>query len=397
MATNAKQVTVLMLVATSVAGDTRVLREAEALVKEGFHVEIIGKEVPIDFLPPKGIIVHAAKGGHGLRPTSMSSLRTKKLAPHMRFLRWMLLPTHRSKSYKAWSEDSLRIASQLHFDVVHAHDFTSLELGARLSRKHNVPLIYDSHEWWLGRQRQYRSTPITDKREAESEQRYVQQASAVITVGNAIAELMRSQRGAANVKVVRNSFPFTPDATSLVRTPPKGLIYAGRIDAYRELETIIEAIGKSSLSISWMGDYENQWAAHWVPLAREAGIEVLPAQSLHAVTSAMQNAGLAFVTHSNLFESHRLALPNKLFHAVQAGVPVIATDVSELAGVVREFDLGELYEPGNADSMGRAIERAVARHGELIANVNAAKKALSWEEDEKVLVQIYREVLEGIM
>lgn len=283
----------------------------------------------------------------------------------------------------------------MHFDIVHAHDFTALELGARLSLEHRVPLIYDSHEWWLGRQRQYRPTPIIDKHEARAEKKFVRQASAVITVGNAIADLMRTQRSATNVKVVRNSFPPTPDATSLVRTPPKGLIYAGRIDAYRELETIIEATRKSSLSISWMGDYANQWASHWVPLARAAGIEILPSQSLDAVTIAMQNAGLAFVTHSNQFESHRLALPNKLFHAVQAGVPVIATDVTELAGVVREFDLGELYEPCNADSMRRAIDRAIERHDVLIKNVNAAKNSLSWEVDEKVLVQIYRETLEG--
>ena len=35
-----------MLVATSVATDTRVLREARALVGEGHEVLIIGKDVP---------------------------------------------------------------------------------------------------------------------------------------------------------------------------------------------------------------------------------------------------------------------------------------------------------------------------------------------------------------
>jgi hypothetical protein len=43
--------------------------------------------------------------------------------------------------------------------------------------------------------------------------------------------------------------------------------------------------------------------------------------------------------------------------------------------------------------MRKAIERAVSRHSELVTNVNFAKSALSWEEDEKVLVQIYRDVL----
>lgn len=382
-----------MLVATSVAGDSRVLREAQALVKEGYLVEIIGKEVPANFSPPKGVAVHSSKSGHGLRPTAMNSLRTRKLSPPLRFLRWMLLPTHRAKSFTTWADTSYQLTTQLKFDVVHAHDFTALGLGARLASERKVPLIYDSHEWWLGRQRQYRQTPLSDRRETREERRYVKQTAAVITVGGAIGDLMRSERGGKNVNVVKNSFPLTADSTSLVRTPPKGLIYAGRIDAHRELETIIEASRKSQLLISWMGDYENQWAARWVPIARAAGIEVLSSQSLAAVTSAMQNAGLAFVTHSNKFESHRLAMPNKLFHAVQAGVPVIATNVSQLAAVVREYDLGEVYEPGIAESMLQAIGRAVARHSELVTNVNAAKGALSWEEDEKVLAQIYRDVL----
>ncbi|MCX6430215.1 MAG: glycosyltransferase [Actinobacteria bacterium] len=395
MTKNANQVTVLMLVATSVAGDSRVLREAESLVRAGFSVEIVGKEVPADFDAPIGIKVHSSSSGHGLRPTSMSSLRTKKLAPHMRFVRWMLLPTHRAKSFKAWADGSYKLASTLDFDIVHAHDFTALEIGARLSRERKVPLIYDSHEWWLGRQRQYRPTPFTDGREARLERKLVQQASAVITVGKSIGDLMRLQREAKNVRVVRNSFPKTSDTSSLVTTPPKGVIYAGRVDAFRELETIIYASKTVSISITWMGDYANQWATQWVPIARASGIEVLPSQSLSAVTTAMQNAGLAFVTHSDQFESHRLALPNKLFHAVQAGVPVIATNVSELAGVVREFDLGELYEAGNAESMQKAIERAIDRHSDLVSNVNAAKGAMSWETDEKVLVQIYQDLIKA--
>jgi glycosyltransferase involved in cell wall biosynthesis len=142
-----------------------------------------------------------------------------------------------------------------------------------------------------------------------------------------------------------------------------------------------------------MGDHENQWSASHVPSARKLGVEVLASQPIEAVTTAMQNAGLVFVTHSNQFESHRLALPNKLFHAVHAGVPVIATDVTELAGVVRQYDIGELYEPGNSKSMEDAISRAISRHSELIRNVKAAKPELSWDRDAHVLRGIYSDVM----
>ncbi|HEX7404364.1 MAG TPA: glycosyltransferase family 4 protein [Candidatus Nanopelagicaceae bacterium] len=395
MTTHKSSIKVLMVVATSVVTDTRVLREAQSLVDDGYCVEIVGRNVPEDYVPPKGIKTYSASSGPGLRPPAMGSLKTKRLSPHLRAIRWFLLPQHRARSFQAWVDSAYVIACGLKFDVVHAHDFTALGLGSRLSHEHNVPLIYDSHEWWLGRQRQYRATPLTDRREARLERELGREAAAVITVGGSIAELMESERGFKNVSVVRNSFPSFGDTSKKVVSPPHGIIYAGRIDAYRELEVEIAAAPEIPIPICWMGDHDNQWAAKHVPLARQAGIEVLSSQPIHAVTTAMQNAGLAFVTHSNLFESHRLAMPNKLFHAVQAGVPVIATDVTELGRIVRHYDIGELYEPGDSHSMISAIQKAIARHAELLDNVRAAQSELSWDHDAEVLRSLYRSTLAG--
>lgn len=381
-----------MLVATSVAGDTRVLREAQSLVSDGFIVTIVGRNVPTDFQSPKGISILSASSGSGLRPSTMGSLTTKKLPPHLRLVRWFLLPLHRKRSFQAWAGGAYSLASPLTFGIVHAHDYTALEVGARLAKEHGVPFIYDSHEWWLGRQRQYRSTPFIDRNEAKVEAELAGKAAAVITVGESIAQLMQIERNLKKVFVVRNSFPSGGDNSKKIVTPPRGIIYAGRIDAYRELEVTMDVAQKISLPICWMGEHENQWAVNYVPRARKLGVEVLSSQPITAVTAAMQNAGLVFVTHSNQFESHRLALPNKLFHAVHAGVPVIATDVTELARIVRQYDIGELYEPGNSRSMEDAITRAISRHAELISNVEAAKSELSWDRDAQVLRDIYADV-----
>ncbi len=206
-----------MLVATSVARDTRVLREAGCLVDLGMEVVIVGRDVPADFAPPKGISILQASGGSGLRPSSMGSLTTKRLPPHLRFARWFLLPTHRKKSFSAWADGAYELASPLNFEALHAHDFTALELGARLAREHAVPLVYDSHEWWTGRQRQYRPTPIMDRREARTEAKFASQAAAVITVGESIAELIERERGVKKVFVVRNSFPIDSSSPKSVR------------------------------------------------------------------------------------------------------------------------------------------------------------------------------------
>ena len=377
-----------MLVATSVATDTRVLREARALVGEGHEVLIIGKDVPEGFTFEK-IKIYSASAGTGLRKNA-DSLSIKAQPLHIRIARWILLPQHRERAFAQWRESAYEISKSLQFDVVHVHDFNALELGYKLHIEKKIKFIYDSHEWWVGRQRQYRPTPFIDKKEAELEKLWGSQATAVITVGDSIAELFRTKRDFKNAHVVRNSFPMGEKCA--ITSPPSGAIYAGRIDAYRELETIIAAASKlnaMNLKITWMGEHLNAWATKNLDKAITAGIEITEAKSISDVTKQMQSAGLAFVTHSNKFESHRLAMPNKLFHAVHAGVPVIATNVTELANLVSKYDLGELYEPGNADSLAEATKRAIARHQQLIDNVANAQSVLSWSKDELILLEIY--------
>ena len=73
-------------------------------------------------------------------------------------------------------------------------------------------------------------------------------------------------------------------------------------------------------------------------------------------------------------------------------MPVVATDVGELARTVREYDLGELYRPGDSDDLVRAIERAVGRYGELETRIRDAAAALSWDADSAVLRRAYADL-----
>jgi glycosyltransferase involved in cell wall biosynthesis len=110
------------------------------------------------------------------------------------------------------------------------------------------------------------------------------------------------------------------------------------------------------------------------------------------VDLALRTAGLALVTLSERWGNHQVALPNKLFHAVRAGVPVVASDVGELARTVREHNVGVLYKPGDAVSLAGAIEEACARYPELVAAVRRSSNQLSWSRDREALLQVYGEL-----
>lgn len=369
---------VLMLVWTGVSTDTRVLREASSLVEAGWSVHIIGRAVPSDFVPPPGISVSSV----GAPPAAQG--RRRELNVIERALRWLMLPEHVGRRLAAWQREALVEARAHPADVVHAHDFSALPVGAELAQAWGVPLVYDSHELWSGRPRVGRPTPWRGKRHARLEAKLGARAQIVLTVGDGVADALRQRYGWRDVRVVRNTFPRTQPHEQL-KGAPIAAVYAGRIAPYRELEVIARASRSTDLPITLIGPTDAQFVARFD--SGRARIEAsLSADEVDGVLAA---AGLALVTHSDRWENHRLALPNKLFHAVRAGVPVVATDVGELARTVREHDLGELYRPGDADDMVRAIERAVARYDELQARVRAAERPLSWETDGRVLIDAY--------
>ena len=385
-----------MLVWTGVAEDARVKREAATLAEAGHTVHIIGREVPPDFSPPEGVSVSSAGMSSPFRRPAAGG-RGRTLPLPLRLARWLLLPEHVRSSLRSWTAAARRDAEPREFDAVHAHDFTTLELGAALAASRGVPFVYDTHEYWYGRPRVGRPTPVRRRRERHVERRVGARAAAVITVSPGIADLLGGWHGWPDVQVVRNSFPLAAggsgEGAGGAPDSPAGAVYAGRIAPYRELETVAAAAAAlAPFPVTLMGPADETYLASF-----DAGPAlVVSAGTDGEVEARLRHAGLALVTHSDRWVNHRLALPNKLFHAVQTGVPVVATDVPELARVVREHGIGTLYRPGDPGSLVAAVRAAQDRYTELVANVRAAAPALAWERDAEVLLGVYAKLAASV-
>jgi glycogen synthase len=396
---------VLALVQTAVAGDSRVLREAQGLVAAGHAVHVIGRDVPGDFVPPPGVTVDSVGRSAGLRPAGVPGSRPgpRALRPALDAARWLLLPEHRARVEAAWRAGAARrIEAYLAGgppDVVHAHDFNTLELAAAVARRTGAALVYDAHELWAGRARIGRPDPLRRRRAARREDDLLARADLVLTVSEGIAERLR-ERGARHVVVVRNSFPARPPDAKAVPLPqrPSGLVYAGRIGPGRDLETLAQAapaLAAIGIRPVVVGPADAEYLAGYRARLRAGGIgpatvDLRPAPlPLEEVDDVYRAAGLAVVTLDASCDNHRLALPNKLFHAVRAGVPVVAADLPELARVVAAEGIGATYRAGDAASLAAAVTDVVARYPDVVAAVAAAQDRFRWEHDEGVLVAAY--------
>ncbi|NUR24337.1 MAG: glycosyltransferase, partial [Catenulispora sp.] len=207
-----------------------------------------------------------------------------------------------------------------------------------------------------------------------------------ITVGEGVADALRAAYGWRHVEVVRNTFPL-PEGGPV--EPPKaatGAVYAGRIAPFRELEAIAGAAELvRPLRIVIAGPADDTYLGAFDAKAAE----VVGPRPVDEVDALLRELGISLVTHSDKWLNLRLAMPNKLFHAVRAGVPVVGTDVQELRRVVEQYKLGALYRPGDAASLAAALREVAQNYETYAANVRAAAPALSWEADAAVLTGIY--------
>lgn len=376
---------VLMLVQSNVAGDSRILREVSALHDAGHEVSVIGRGVPDGFVAPHGVQVLSAG-----RPAGLGSAASRTSAPE-RVVRWLLLPEHRARVEAAWCRNAERLAETLPTpDVVHANDFNTLALGADLADRADAALVYDSHELWQRRERHGRPEPVRRWRQARLEDRLMARADAVLTVSEGIARRL-SARGAPHVSVVRNTFPARGVPEGQIDRP-RGLVYAGRIGDGRDLETVIGAASRHSLDTVIVGQSDASYVRglHVGPTVR------LTAEALShdEIDRLYRENGIGLVTLAETCDNHRLALPNKLFHALRAGVPVIVSNLPEMAAFVAEHRVGVSYSSGDPDSLARAVAEVCEQYPVLRAHVEQAIRdgRFTWERDAAQLTEVYERI-----
>lgn len=391
---------ILMIVMSDVVSDPRVRIEAETLVAAGHHVTAIGHREPAS-TPARmpGVIVHWTEPHRPLAddPSGVAQQsRTPALAPHRKAgrppplrmarsaIRWVLLPEHRARVQRRFAQRAVAIARLMgdDFEIVHAHDFTGLVPGARIAGETGAALVYDSHECWTGRRLAGRPAPIHAWAQRRTEQSLGGGADAVITVSDGIAAWFHDNYGWRDVTVVRNSFRPAPTSRQPVG-PPSGIVFAGRVDQARDVGTAATALAdRRDMTL-------HVYARQLIDVSLPATTVLHDPVSEEELDEAYRRYGLALVSLSGGMTNHDLALPNKFFHAMRAGVPVVAADLPELRRLVRTNDLGSLYQPGDPASFRQALADATANWDHHVAAVAAAAPELSWDRDGETLLALY--------
>jgi glycosyltransferase involved in cell wall biosynthesis len=368
---------VCMLLHKSVEHDGRVRREARALSEAGHRVEVI-------HLPPSLPGPTLAEEPFSLTPATVA--------------RWRRLPLELHRVAEACN--MARLACRARPDAVHAHDVAMLVPGYIAAKLSRARLVYDSHELATGVP--YRSRPWA-LLVAAIERLIVPRCEAVLTVSDGISERLRERYSlASSPTVVRNLCDLPPPgavaAPDLRRELGIGdaplVLHQGAVAADRGCETLARAIaevdGAHLLFLGAEGPYADRLQALAVGLGLDGRVHFRPPVPLDSLLSCTVQADVGVSLLEGTCENHRLALPNKVFEYMAAGVPVLVSALPELERFLSEYPIGCAVDPSDPSAVSRALNEVMSVNGRAESGTGLRRAtAPSWDREAVRLLSVY--------
>jgi glycosyltransferase involved in cell wall biosynthesis len=368
-------------VTTDLSYDQRMQRICGSLARAGYAVLLVGWQRPASVpLGPQPYAQHRLRGWfqHG---------KLFYLEYNLRLLLYLL-----GQRAAAWACADLDAA-------------LPTWLRARLGGQ---PFVYDAHELFT-EVPEVVARPRVQRAWQWVENFIVPRARLRYTVGPALASLFEARHPGCSFSVVRN-VPLdeevaitTQGLSTETNTQLPVLFYQGALNVGRGLAELLAAMPQvpARLVICGEGDcsaaLRRQAAALGLLASGQVEFKgyVLPAD-LRALT-AQATVGIMLLENTGL--SYYYSLANKFFDYVQAGVPQLCIDFPEYRALNARHEVAELVPDLAPATLVAALARLLPggrpgpRYHHLAANCRRARAEWNWQQEEKTLVELYRNLL----
>ena len=304
---------------------------------------------------------------------------------------------------------------ELRPDLLHAHDMQVVGIATAAAARarsagRNLPWIYDAHEFVPGLSQYGGRTRRIVAAWADLEQEYVRNAARVITVSPPISQALQRVYQLDRAPAVVLNAPVTdpprgprPALREVVGLPDGVplVVYSGMMTEARGVHTAIEAmlsLPDAHLALVCVPHTETWSVRQLKPLSTQWGLDdrvhFLNPVGSGEVVDFLRSADVGLVPLLH-FPSHEMALANKVFEYLNAGVPVVVSDCRTQAEFVREHGIGEVFRAGDPAGLAAGVRRVLADRSRYASAASDPEllARYSWRHQENVLREVYADVL----
>ncbi len=303
--------------------------------------------------------------------------------------------------HRQFAYESARLPARIY----HASDLYTLPAMQRGAKYNRGQLVYDARELYTHLAATVHRPWVRITWRAV-ERRHISDAAAVFTVSDSIADHLACIYAVPRPIVLHNVPPriSVRPSTSLrvmakVPSDTAILLHQGNIQKDRGCRLLVDAmrsvhaamlifLGGGPLKPALQAYVKRENLTHCVRF-----LDPVPPDQLLSVT-ATADVGISLLENTCL--NHRFALPNKLFEYLQAGLPVLTSDLPEMADIVRQFNVGRVVCPSDADALSATLQDMV-NNIELrkiwAANTPRIFGTFSWKIASERFAGAYRKLL----
>lgn len=369
---------VAMVRAHPVDPDVRIEKEAKALSKAGYDVTVLA---------------WGRYGKKSLRKENRSSYTICRFQFRAPWGVWVVffLPF--------WWVFELIWLLKNKWDIVHAADFDTLIPALFVAKIKNKPLIYDIFDFYAD---QISLMAVLRKLLAGLDRYLMNFVDTVIVVDPSRLKQVGREYDTSTVIIYNSPSDDLKIDISLVERKDDifKIFYAGVLSQDRDFKSLIIASADFTdvvIEISGYGYYEREMEELSI---NHAGITYLGPIMYDTVIEKTLQADLLFAFYDPAVPNNRYASPNKLFEAMMCRKPILVSDETNMAEIVREENCGLVVPYGDVDAIKHAI-LTLKNNPVLCKRLGengrrAYERKYSWKIMEERLLNVYRGLDPGL-
>jgi glycogen(starch) synthase len=283
-------------------------------------------------------------------------------------------------------------------DLVHAMAYMGIPVGLDVARRAGARVVYDARDIYTEARNIARMPGPMRWTFARIERSWARRADRVFTVNEPYADELARRLGVERPFVVLNcSLRRDPPAIrprrfhAALGLPPdrRIVLYHGGLSPDRGIEQLIAAIpAVPNATLVLMG-----YGVLASAIVADDRVVILPAVPPAELIDWVASADVAAMPIQPTTLNHRLTTPNKLFEAIAADVPIVASDLPGMAPIIESTGCGVVVDPTDPTAIAAAIRAVLdappARRMELDAGLAAARAEFNWDRQMELLVAEY--------
>ena len=289
-------------------------------------------------------------------------------------------------------------------DLYHGMAYMGIPVALSLARRSGGRVVYDARDIYVEAGNLARLPAPLRAIVARLERGWARRADRVVTVNEPYAGVMAAAWGPPQPLVVMNcAYRFDPPVPperrfhALLGLPPEAriVLYQGGYSADRGIAQLILAIRDvpdAVLVLMGYGVLEADLERAAADPASDGRIRLVPPVSPVELIGWVAAADVVAMPIQSTTLNHRLTTPNKLFEALAAGVPLVASDLPGMAPIVIETGAGLVVDPGDSAAIAAAIRAILdpATHATMAAlALAAAHQRYNWASQGEILLGEY--------